>query len=727
MHARNVDLKKPEHRTGVTQFVEKRILASENELKKVIPRFDENDLYYMSKAVPMGMSDDALKEFVSKYGDRLQADKRNFVYYQDNRIADVIDGKFGEFTTAKRIIQAKNDDNPRNDKIEYGFTKYMSKIENKQQIYRTATLPAIKDTLLYGLGPNYINFNAYKNLPYGKIEIKYENPRNVLVDVNSTTDFFDDRKYECRMIEMELEDARRYLKQFGVNPNNVSPDTEHRMNNSQKKGDTFDDREFVTIYLFEYVETHYDEFSISNYYDIPLGEMKPEEDTLEQEEDYYFTCLFTKNNGVFHHAENYEKEWLMKFYWNKKNYIGLYPTGEPDPLKKIQDLISIGKSLILDNARQRNTLRVVLKKALRDKYGKAVDDWLLYGGELEIGDDVDGDIKSLVQFMEIPGLPKEVYEFVKLAEDSLTYTSGRYDALRGDYPEKKLSGVAINEIGKAARKPLTYLDENINKTNNDIGRHTAKLMAKNFTEEDFCDITDAKKGEPTYIPINAIYTIARFEQYLIESNIVTEDEKMMIKQIAPNDPEFIQKRSQILSRAAKLFEKKNEVIYVTKNYDLHEKLGYGIDEPIPMKISAVDESGQMVDVSINPKKAYFSESLIFINHIADAEMEISISMDFDAERDKQTDHQVAAVMFEKYGTAVLEEFLETVGGVWANNKEEILKKITAAEKGQQFAQVIEQRGPEFEQAFAAFIQQYDAAMSAKKMNPSQTTQTATSM
>ena len=90
-------------------------------LRRIIPRWDRNFDYYESRQTPPGFSSDAMKKFVDANSGMLKPDEDNFLFFADNKIKDVIDGNVGEYTSVKKQIIVKHDDNPRNDKIEYAF------------------------------------------------------------------------------------------------------------------------------------------------------------------------------------------------------------------------------------------------------------------------------------------------------------------------------------------------------------------------------------------------------------------------------------------------------------------------------------------------------------------------------------------------------------------------------------------------------------------------------
>lgn len=671
---RNVNLKLESTQSHFRALFDNYIWESENQRTNegIINIWMRNDLYYEGFQTPAGFSSTALSEFVKKNQDRLKfantpefvsADSDNLIYFTNNKIGPIIDGYIGEYTSVKKTIKTLSDNNPRNNNIEHGVKQLYDKYEKKNNIWQKTRIPCIEDMMKYGLSWSQCMFNPRKNLPTGNIDLKHIHPRFVLVDPMFNEKYFANSRYRIYRMKIELGEAKRFVKRFGDD----LPDKIKALGNdyANTMDSYFDEREiayrtdYTYIYWIEYKKTYDEDYISSN----TMAEYEIEADAVQEEREYYFGALYTPTTGCFFHEINknsfapddYDKFTLTPYY-NKFSAVRSHPQSDVEQLCNIQDIINITKTLILDNARQRNLVRMFVKQRLRDTYGDLLEKFIRYGGTLEI--DEEEDIKKAVNWFEVPSLPKEVYEFMDITEKSLQDLSLQKEPMKGEYPKDMMSGRAISLLQQQNRRILSYKDININWAATQEAQKMYNIFANEFDNEDIVRVTEGSSNYSSdVVPINCIKSYSEYLEWLTENQI----------------------------DQAK-FEEENEVEIVFKD---NEEYMAGHDAEDIM-----------------------AESLVFINHLSPEDnITMTVTLDFDAERDETEDRAIAIQLFQqgKYPYSML---LDALGGMFAANKDEIIKKLEEeqiSEEAKMIATELEKRPellPQLEQQMA----EYDAMM-----------------
>jgi len=345
--------------------------------------------------------------------------------------------------------------------------------------------------------------------------------------------------------------------------------------------------------------------------------------------------------------------------------IRLYPQSIVERLANIQDIINITKSLILDRERQQAKVWGFVLGKLKENYGDLFKEWVKYGGLLPV-DGVEDMDKSL-KFIDIPNVSPTTYSFLEMMEKSFRDNGPKREVLTGRLPDQKSdtpSGTAIQKLMEANTKNLSEAYDAMQWQDNEIAQDIYNILATEMTEEDFVDFEDAKEGDPKYIPVNAMMSIAEYEQHLIR--------------MYPN-MEPIQ--------AAELFEENNEVEihYVTKDQNGVQLPGQAIKE---------------------------QQSVVFINMLHNPEgekrydMDIKVEIDFNAEKDEQEDKLLARDLRAR-GELALEDYYEMLGGQFKSNKDRLLENLSKENEVKQMGEVVVSRGPEFAQQVQQAAQVFD--------------------
>ncbi|MFA5403335.1 MAG: hypothetical protein WC358_00200, partial [Ignavibacteria bacterium] len=480
------------------------------------------ELYYEGHQIPVGVSSNALSEWVKNNWSSSRIDttkfwvrksKRNQIFHVDNKITDVVDGFISEYSKAEKTLTVDNEDDPKYDNIAKVIRKYIEKLENKtdKQVWTNTRLPSIENFALYGLGWDKIDFNHNINVPYGDLEYESIHPRDIDVDPNCREKYFQDARFLVRRRRLEINEAKEYVKRLGKDPSQVVPDNDYYGTNDARqrlRNNSIDTQMFTTFYEFYYRKIYSDTKTL---YKEP--KLRVLEDTEYREDSiYYFNAIYNKAMGTLQHWMNpyvdkrNHRIWQFNLfpYCGRMSRVRLYPVSIVERLLNLQDIINVTLSLVLDNGRQKSLVRLLMDKALIESEGGKINsrlfDVLRNGGIADI--DVKGlglnenvRLSDLIHEVKIADLPPSIEKFLDIALESIKSQGIRKEALIGDLPEGSgnLSGVAIGKLQKQNRQMLSGYDTNIEWAVTQEGNFVYKVMAEEFTEEDYIKIQDRQK------------------------------------------------------------------------------------------------------------------------------------------------------------------------------------------------------------------------------------------
>lgn len=664
--------------------------------------WDLNNLYYESDQLPLGASSDYMQEFVNsqafthsgRYDTkrfRLKQNDKNVIYVIDNKIGDIIDRKDAEFADANREIIVKNDDIDRNNQLEKGLQRFLSKLQKQNQVWSQYHYPAIQ--MKHKLGLAWTSVDYDKSIGNGKIAWKLFHPRDVLLDILPEQKYFTDARHIIPKVRLPLAEAKEFLYYVcGIEPDNVQSDEEYFYNNEPMKaryrtniGGTFLD-EYVTLYFPEYRRIYF-EHSNDPGMDVtdPNATYNPKGNKLI----YYFNGIWNKSLGCVHWSMSKYfdptmlEEWQFRFYpwYEKMSNVRLYPLSLVEKFLNIQDIINISETIILDSARQKNRLRAVMVGQLRQKYGAAVDDWFNYGGILDqftqedIGEGKS--IKDIINFVEFPGLSKEHYLFFDKIQASLKENTQTKEVLEGRLPGARgeyLSGESIKEL--TARNLVRLQPDQINvdwPVTQEV-RRIYRIAALEMHGQDFVEIDDKANNKTRQSPINTSMTMAEFQQYLL-------------KQYPDMDMET----------AIDEFEKENYVEVVT--------LGTDLDTGRELNDQEIEQAAS--EVRIN----YLFRTIDGKKHNFD----IRAEFDFGFKQREQEDKQILSTLYtESKAPAILKRLLRKMSPDISNQADDIVAEVIEHNQVLQVGTEILNRGPEFQQMVGELANRFDAAVSAAK-------------
>lgn len=644
------------------------LMSEEN----IIDIWNTNILYKEGYQTPIGTTNNVLKSaldmlksrgFLDTSQFKTAPDKKNYIWVKDNKIDKAINDVNAYFTNVRHVATVKPDEFPANNKIEYGVRQMLLNLSERKQLWEQIWIPCIEDMGTYGLSWFDSVFDRRINGPTGDFKFDTYHPRDVLVDIFARKMYFRDARYVIRKKVMTLDEAKIFFsrKEFGLTKaeiDNLKPDTEYRRfagsrEYSQLSKLQYSSERFVTVYIGEYKQYHSRQMKLTDYYGLNdyENEIPKEDNIFEIDEISIYDFIYNTHLGCVLHkeADYYDKtdfdnwQYAVAPFYNRKSGVRLHPLSDVERLIEIQDIINLTKSLILDNARQRNYVRFMIAKSLQ-KYEKKFSTFLEGAGLFFVDDEILKD--KLYEKVDTPELPKEIYEFLDIAQEIIKDNGIVHESLSGSLPENKqnLSGIAIQRLQNANKQKLQYKETNINWAISQGGRRIYRIYAEEYTSAEFQAIIGGKKNDPSHTVLNGTMTLAEYTQFL--------------QQIYPNVDPIV---------AGKLFEKNNDV---------------------EIQYAKTGEEGGEQD----PAEIFAEKSVVYINHLINPNSQkpykfaIKIGFDYEAERNELENRIVAREMFVD-GVLDAEMFLEYSGPPFSDRKEEILEK----NKLYQLAKILEQR------------------------------------
>lgn len=700
---RYVDIKDESEREWLGKMIQSDIWNGEEELvtSGMHDQWDLNNLYYESMQLPLGMSNDYAAEFVrsNAYTNsgrfdtrrfRLKPNDQNTIYVIDNKIGDVIDGKDSEFADAHRDFIVKNDDIQRNNALEKATQRYFTKVQNRNQVWQQFHYPAIQ--MKHRLGLAWTNVDYDEQLKDGDLNWRLMHPRDVILDTLPELKYFLDARFIIPKMRVPLFEAKQYLAQFGVDPDDVKADEDYFHTNEPlraryKTQHADKDRtQFVTLYFPEYRKVYIDNNPAGGDWQGATGLEGAElQDAMDEakkgkKQVYYFNGIYNKQLGVVHWSisrffDPYNlMDWQFRFFpwYEKMSGVRLYPISLVEKLLNIQDIINISETIILDNARNSNRLRGILRGKMKEKHGQQFEDFIKYGGFIDdIGGDESQPINQEIDFVKFPGLAEEHYKFFELMENSMNRQGPKGQQIQGKVIEPRdayLSGVARQELRRDISTSMQPDQLNVNWSATQEMRRVYRILAETKKGPDWTEIKDELNETTNISPINVTATAAEFEEFIME-----------------------QYPDKALPDAIEEFEKENYVEYSWKRRDLLT-------------------GRQFNDEEIRTKTSTCRINHLYRNDGTARSFDIRIEFDFGFKQNEEQDKQMLAGIVEKNpnNLPLLKRLLKRMGGGMSNEADGIIKDIKEGNMAIQVGSEAVQRGPAFLQLLQKLAQDYDA-------------------
>lgn len=638
-----------------TDFDEK-ITDSFNVVKKMVNTWDINILYYEGHQVPPGFQGDIVAEFRAKNGlNTLRKDEDDAIFVMNNMCKTMIDRYVGQYTDAKKeIAVTRASNNPRHRNITVMTKRMLEYYSNHiagtdeddfEDMWTDYRIPAIEQSNIMGLYFTSIDCNKRRLIETGgAIEMDTVSPKDVGIDPDSVKKYFKDANYFIRRRKRTLEYVRKLAKRNGFDPSGVTPDNDWRQDHSINE-DLFvktNDKN-CTVYEIQYRMTFEKAVDLAEYYGVTEQIGKPES-MVEGEELVYFKAEYYKPIGTLSHIINPYKMFTLIPYYNKKSNIRLHPLSDIEFFRVLQDLSNIMDTLQLDNARQRNRLKLFVAKQLADQYGiDEISDFVRTGGALEFQLGESEDIRKLIGEFNVESLGNELQPLAMKYQSYLQNAGFSTDAGEGKYPKEVMSGKGILALQREQRRPLTYKDINYSWAASQESILIYRIAATEFKDKHFIKLLDQNTNSEYYIPFNAIMGFDEYAQ-LLERNNMTQDQ----------------------------FDQENDVHYLS-----------------PMTANTAEFKAKFRAI-VNPLDE-------------DDKLNVKVNLNFDSEKDKEADLNIKWQLYMKgdYPKSLL---YDAIG--LADEKEEIMKLLGEENQINMIMQELAKR-PELMPKLQMLFREYD--------------------
>lgn len=655
-------------------------------------------LYVEGFQAPPGIETDALKQWVEQNYNlidmnkfQVQYDKKGHLFFVDNYLGEIERGYYSEFTKVKKVSTIRQDKNPRNDGIEFAVKAWSSQFEHRKRIWEQVRNPVIRYMLRYNLGFTRSENNSLvkvmdtlkegKGTP-GDINMEYYHPASVLLDVTAIKKFMIDSSYIIPFKRVPLERAKVFFESLGVDPDKVEAD-----NDSSHTHTIYDGMEGLGVERTDWVTIYFPEYKMLclDKYKTAVFEYDERKQLIEQElkelSTYHFYGVYNKTLGWVKHlinpyADPHEHEqWQFNTvpYLFEQSDISVYVPGPIGKLLVINDMINIIESLLISDARKRVYLRAFVKKAVWDELGdnEVLNKLLAEGGIIPLDiQDLETDLSKFIHFLELPDSHiQPLTELLQIMLNSLKRQGIRKEVLQGQLPNKtseQMSGRLAREMKESNSTLLQPIVQNIEWAVGTENRIHYNMLAQEFGEDEWVEVTEQKKDDPKYLPIAKTTNTAGYIDYLS-------------KAYPGLDPVSAHNKFKLRSDVQGEIRFKNP------------------------------ETGGILD----PHEIENGEDTIRINHLKDEngrimKFEFKIKMDFDLEDNELEEKVMITEMYKMHPDSLiwLEMFLESQGGTLAARKDEIIERVQNESRALQVMKVIEELGPEGIQAFMQFAKEW---------------------
>lgn len=656
-------------------------------------------LYCEGKMVPVGISDDSVKEFLKnnlqtidlrKF--QVKKDENNIIFFSDNRIGEIERGYIAEFTRSKKTLRAEHDKNPKNNKLETAVGRYVENWESRKRIWKQVRQPAIRYMLRYNRAYTRLHYDPWRIKGFddmGDISMKPYHPLSVLTDPYPERKFTLNSRFIIPFEKVPIDQARLMFQVMGIDPERIKPDNEadeimFRVY-TDNRGNTRD--EFVTIYYPEWKQYALDSQSMGFISRDESGQFI--DNKLSALNAYCYWGIYHSEYGMIHWDRNKytdprdEGEWQFMTipYEDEQSDLTVLGTSRIGKLLVIQDMLNVVLTLKLNSERHRMIIRGFINKLVSDAWGPdLLKDFMNKGAlaplDLEsLGLPRETDIRSMIHFLEMPDTSSSLAELLVIIDNVIKRQTIRKEVLQGQLPTKtseQMSGKLARELKDSNATLLQPIVQNIEWSAETEARLIYRMLSEEFGEDEWVEVQGGDKNNPKYIPIEAHWRSKKFYTYL----------KTAYPALGPEE-------------AARKFDEQNMVEIE--------------------RVWRDQSTGQL----LTPQEVE-ERDIYHINSLKDQDGNIQrfafkVGMIFDAEDTKYEDKVMAAQLFSRnpQSMVLFEIFLEQQGGYWADNKDSILEKYKTESEAIKRLEYIQSLGPEFWQSFLQFAQQWQVMQKIK--------------
>jgi hypothetical protein len=637
---------------------------AETEHATMFDEWNEGDNYFENDQVPPGFSEEHRDHLVDA-NDPTKPTPTGKQYVVVNKVRETHESVLGDFVQARRWVRVTGA-SPKDKRFGRLIGVALDQVFRKANFWDEVMMPAIDCAIRRGIHWIKIKHNPYVDLPLGRIEIQEVSCRDVLIDPNIKKQFMSDSAYRIHRVRYKVDDANRVYEDL-LQGKTFAADRSYQTPYQSDHGRTYN---FCTVYEFQYVEKE-----TRFFFGDPSGGIEELDKTrfdamssypatapycFKKVEDAHYVALWNESIGAFFNSDNEYGTWTIIPIINIKSEGRPYPLGDTKYYKNLQDLFNVLISVILDNAKKGNRPWLSVDPQSFSLYAEQIEQAISQPGTKVIP---ATDFKATY--------PREINQaLVMLLQQTEKYMydiQAKHGPSRGELPTQQIAEKTITNLIAQDRQSHGRKDVCIRWGMTEAARLIYQVMRLKYTEEHWALLTDAKPGDPEYVPINTMVTEGEYKALLMQLLDINPEEF--------TTPQELAQINKYVTAYQKQFQKENEVRKVPftairiqdKEYDQAQ-----VDE-------MVKKSGLSEEEFINlysPEEV--PHTIYVINDITrNADLDIIFDIDFNYERDRQFRINQAFALFDR-GTITPERLMKDI---------EYAEAATAAKEGAEWNQL----------------------------------------
>lgn len=649
------------------------ISRAESELTDFLVEVTEAENYFDNLQIPSGFSDQHSKLFSELNDPSKRPVQVSQSYIVVNQIQESHERVLGEFSKAKRSIYVYGRGFKDFRKVE-PIRKSLELVEDKNRTFYKVVFPCMDQMLHVGLSCSETYYDPFVNPPNGFPHEEYFSCREVLIDPDSKDPFYDDTYARARKIRYRLADARRIFSKIpGFDSQKLAADQEQASTQPARKSQSGE--QFCTIFRI-YIKERTEEFlkfdkggGVTNV----SADQADQPDVIPDMPVKFRVVLYNKGTGVMWNSYLPYKHWPINLLINRRSEARTYPYGDFTYYKNLQDLFNVIMTVILHEAKESGRWLLGVDPATYAAHGATIERAISEGKRVI-------PVVQGSQVMSPPGVSESVLTLLSLVKQAIDSVRNLPSVAKGELPAKQISEATVNALLATAMVSHGRKDIMINNFMTELLGIRYDIIVSHWDQQDYVRVTDARVGDPQFIPINmTIVGDLEYQKFLMQmSGIQAADEKQAQEQFVA----FKQK-----------FEKENSVEVSTEDRHSFD----GATEPQTDKEyeQAIVSSGMTPTDFVNQKNAQTTPVNVYtINKLdADIDADLRYVIDFDIEKNK-AQNRALMIKFAEDGWA---------HPIDAMKASEVDDPEGTFERGQQFKQEFQlaakiQSNPAFQQA-----------------------------
>jgi len=610
---------------------------AEAEHATMFDEWNEADNYFENDQVPPGFSEEHA-DHLADANDPTKPSPTDKQYVVVNKVRETHENILGDFVQARRWVHVTGN-SPKDRRFGRVIGIAIDHAFRKADFWDEVMMPTIDCAIRRGIHWIKVKHNPYVDLPLGRIDIEEISCRDVLIDPNIKKQFLKDTRYRIHRVRYNVDDANAIYEDI-LEGKTFAADRSYHTPYQKQYGHSFNE---CTIYEFQYVEKETRYFFADPNEEIQEVE-KPKFDFLanhpatarycfKKQEDAYYVALWNESVGTFFNSDNEYQIWTLIPVINIKSEGRPYPLGDTKYYKNLQDLFNVLISVILDNAKRGNRPWLSVDPQSYSLHGDQINAAVEHPGTKVIP---AADFRAT--------WPREINQAVVMllqqTEKYIYDLQAKHGPSRGELPTQQIAEKTVLSLIAQDRQSHGRKDITIKWAMTQAARLAYHIMRLKYTEEHWALLTDAKPGDPQYVPINTMVTETEYKDLLYRILDLPIDQF--------STPDDLAEANKYVAQYRKQFERENEVRKIpfsTIRIADQEFDQAQVDE-------MVRKSGLTEDDFIQKFRPQEVPHVIYsINDISrDADLDIVFDIDFNYERDRQYRINQAFALFDRQCT-----------------------------------------------------------------------------